>query len=50
MPTWKLNIFVNAIKARVVQENRTAEYIITEYTKLTEAEKTEILAEINKAQ
>lgn len=44
MPTWKLNIFVNAIKARTVQENRTAEDITQEYTKLTDAEKTEILA------
>jgi hypothetical protein len=31
------------------QENRTAEDIIQEYTKLTEAEKAEILAEINVA-
>jgi len=46
MPTWKKNIFVNAIKARMVQENRTAEDIITEYTALTEAEKTEILMSI----
>ncbi len=45
MPTWKLNIFVNAIKVRMVQENRTAEDIIQEYTKLTETEKTEILEE-----
>lgn len=47
MPTWKKTIFVNAIKTRMIQENRTAEDIITEYTKLTDAEKTEILAEIN---
>lgn len=46
MPTWKLNIFVNAIKARIIQENRTAEDIIQEYTKLTEAEKMEILTAI----
>jgi len=46
MPTWKKNIFVNAIRARMIQENRTAENIITEYTALTEAEKTEILAAI----
>ena len=46
MPTWKKNIFVRAIKARVEQENRTADDIITEYTKLTETEKTEILAAI----
>lgn len=47
MPTWKRNIFVNAIKARMEQESRTAEDIITEYTKLTDAEKAEILAVIN---
>ena len=46
MPVWKKNIFVNAIRARTKQENRTAEDIITEYTALTEAEKTEILAVI----
>ena len=47
MPIWKRNIFVNAIKSRMVSEDRTAEDIITEYTKLTEAEKAEILAVIN---
>lgn len=46
MPTWKKNIFVNAIKARIVQENRTAEDIITEYTTLSESEKTVILTAI----
>ena len=46
MPTWKKNIFVNAIKARMTQEERTAEDIIEEYTALSEAEKTEILAVI----
>lgn len=46
MPTWKKTIFVNAIKARMVQENRTANDIITEYTKLTDDEKTEILTAI----
>lgn len=46
MIAWKKNIFVNAIKARMEQESRTAEYIIQEYTKLSEAEKTEILAAI----
>lgn len=46
MPTWKKTIFVNAIKARMEQENRTAEDIITEYTKLTDTEKTEILTVI----
>lgn len=46
MPTWKKNIFVTAIKARMEQESRTTEDIIKEYTKLTDAEKTEILAAI----
>lgn len=46
MPSWKKNIFVNAIKARMELESRTAEDIIQEYTKLTEAEKNEILAAI----
>lgn len=48
MPSWKKSIFVNAIKARMELESRTKEDIIQEYTKLTEEEKTEILAEINK--
>lgn len=48
MPSWKKSIFVNAIKARMELESRTEEDIIQEYTKLTEEEKTEILAEINK--
>jgi len=46
MPLWKKLIFVNAIKARVEQEDRSAKEIIKEYTRLTEAEKTEILTEI----
>lgn len=46
MQTWKKTIFVNAIRARITQENRTAEDIIAEYTKLTEDEKAEILASI----
>ncbi|NMA66271.1 MAG: hypothetical protein GX957_08540 [Clostridiaceae bacterium] len=46
MPTWKKNIFVNAIRARMVSENRTKEDIITEYPALTEVEKTEILVAI----
>lgn len=49
MPTWKKSIFVNAIKVRMVQENRTTEDIISEYTKLTVDEKTEILDTINAA-
>lgn len=46
MPTWKKNIFVNAIKVRMTQEERTAEDIIEEYPALTPEEKAEILAAI----
>lgn len=46
MPNWKKTIFVNAIRTRMIQENRTAEDIIKEYVKLTEEEKREILAGI----
>ena len=46
MPEWKKIIFVGAIKSRMETENRTAEDIIQEYTKLTEEEKTEILQAI----
>ena len=46
MPKWKLDIFVNAIKTRMATEGRTAEDIIQEYTKLTDAERQEILAAI----
>lgn len=46
MPAWKKNIFVRAIKARMVSEDRTSEDIITEYMALTEDEKAEILAAI----
>lgn len=45
MPAWKKIIFVNAIKARMQFESRTAEDIIQDYTKLTEAEKEEFLSE-----
>ncbi|MEG2412381.1 MAG: hypothetical protein RSA29_10550 [Clostridium sp.] len=48
MPSWKKSIFVNAIRSRMIQENRTSEDIILEYTKLTESEKNEILVEVNK--
>mgnify|MGYP006983741381 CR=1 FL=1 len=44
MPIWKKNIFVTAIKARMMSEGRTAEDIIQEYVKLSETEKTEILS------
>ena len=47
MTAWKKTIFVNAIKARMLQENRSAVDIITEYTKLTETEKTEILEDLS---
>lgn len=46
METWKKIIFVNAIKTRMKQENKTANVLITEYTRLTDAEKTEILGAI----
>ena len=46
MPTWKLNIFVRAIKQRMESEQRTAEDIITEYVLLREEEKAEILNNI----
>ena len=46
MPTWKKNIFIRAIKARMELEQRTAQDIITEYPALTEDEKNEILASI----
>lgn len=46
MPTWKKNIFVNAIRTRMTNEGRTAEDIITEYPALIEAENAEILAAI----
>lgn len=46
MPTWKLNIFVNAIKARMYREGKTAEELIEEYPKLNEYEKIEILIKI----
>lgn len=43
MPGWKLNIFVNAIRIRMKQEERTAEDIVEDYPKLTGKEKQEIL-------
>lgn len=46
MLEWKKIIFVNAIKTRMVQEQREKEDIIEEYIKLTEEEKAEILADI----
>lgn len=45
MPAWKKIIFINAIKARIQLESRTAEDIIKDYTKLSDIEKAEILSE-----
>jgi hypothetical protein len=45
MPSWKKIIFINAIKARIQLESRTATDIIQDYTKLSELEKAEILSE-----
>lgn len=47
MFTWKKNIFVTAIKARMISESRTAEELITEYPRLTADEKIEILSAIS---
>lgn len=44
MPAWKLNLFVRVVTRRMVDENRTAEDILTEYPALTAEEKSEILA------
>lgn len=46
MPSWKKNIFVNAIRTRMATEGRTAEEIILDYVALTETEKAEILAAV----
>ena len=46
MLVWKKNIFVNAIKVRMIQENKTTQEIIADYVALTETEKAEILAAI----
>ncbi|WP_217301974.1 hypothetical protein [Clostridium sp. 001] len=47
MEVWKKSIFVNAIKALMLQENKIAAEVITRYTKLTDVEKAEILNTIN---
>lgn len=44
MLKWKLNIFVNAIKNRMISENRSAEDIINEYPALSVTERAEILS------
>lgn len=46
MPIWEKTIFVNAIRARMSMESRTAEDIIAEYVKLTDDEKAEILTAV----
>jgi hypothetical protein len=43
MPEWKKSIFVNAVKLRYVAGEGSYEEILATYTKLTDAEKTEIL-------
>ena len=46
MEEWKKIIFVNAIRTRMVHEDRMPEDIILDYTKLTEEEKQAILKSI----
>lgn len=46
MKEWKKIIFVNAIRTRMVHEDRMPEDIILNYTKLTEEERREILESI----
>jgi hypothetical protein len=43
MPSWKLRIFVRAIKARMEAEQITAEVALQDYPALTVAEKQQIL-------
>ena len=43
MPSWKLNIFVNAVRIRLVAGEGTYEEILETYPKLMEEEKAEIL-------
>lgn len=47
MPSWKLSIFVNAVKIRNERGEGTYEEILATYPKLTDAEKKEILAVLN---
>lgn len=49
MPEWKKIIFMKALKARMQQENKMPEQILSGYTKLSESEKAEILESINTA-
>jgi len=46
MPLWKRNIFVRVVTSRMVEEGRTAEEILAEYSALTVEERQEILAAI----
>lgn len=47
MVGYKKRIFVRAILARMEAEQITAEIAIEDYPKLTDEEKTEILADVN---
>jgi len=47
MPTWKKNIFVRVVRARMEQEGRAAEEILAKYPALTEEEKGIILDAIS---
>ncbi len=48
MATWKLKLFVYVIQKRMIEENRTAEEILAEYPRLTDEEKQEILAALQR--
>lgn len=42
MPTWKKNIFVRVVRARMERESKTVDEILNSYTSLTDIEKQEI--------
>ena len=46
MPSWKKNIFVRVITARMAAEGRTVDEILAEYPALTQDELDEIKAAI----
>lgn len=46
MPTWKINIFKNAIMIRHNNNEGTIEDIIATYTKLSTSDKNEIISAI----
>ncbi len=48
MPSWKLRIFVRAIKARMEAEQITAEQALADYPALTVEERQAILNELAK--